>query len=148
MHWIEGSEEAEDYLGRYAAISLIISCALPNNAQPTHPDWFNGTRCKYVATELVNYRPIALQVSGLHQLGNREHDHSLSSGRSSPLTSVPVFLSSLRHMECKPIAKHSCRRRNMSFVRSTDWPGEYPNASDVKSSRDSSQNGCHFEQLL
>ena len=56
-------------------------------------------------TELVNHGPLTLRVKGSHQLWNREHDHGLPAGQpSSCLTSVPLFLSSLRHMKCESIA--------------------------------------------
>ena len=56
-------------------------------------------------TELVNHGSLTFQVHGSHELWNREHDHGLPAGQpSSCLTSVPLFLSSLRHMKCESIA--------------------------------------------
>ena len=55
-------------MGGYAASSLSVSCAVSNNAPPTHPDWFNGTQYKYLYPELVNHGALALQVRGLRQL--------------------------------------------------------------------------------
>ena len=55
--------------------------------------------------ELVNHGPLTLQVRGSHQIWNREHGHGLPVGQlSSCLTSVSLFISSLRHMNCKSIA--------------------------------------------
>ena len=51
-----------NYLGEYAVSPLIVSCAQPNNAPPTHPDWFNETPTNMHVTELLNRGPLPLQV--------------------------------------------------------------------------------------
>ena len=63
----EGSVDDNDYLGEYAASPLIVSCAHPNNAQPTHPAGLMKRSTNMHVTELVNNGPPALQAKGPHQ---------------------------------------------------------------------------------